>query len=535
MDIKANLTSRGGLIQAGNVLYQPSFLAVRLEDSALAPAANQQARLRRGRRDAGRARRLGQSAAGRRRPGRPAGARRRRIALRGTGDVAVDAGSVLDVTAGASLLSDGKLQGGKGGNVTLASHVLGQIPSNGGLLSFAGEVRGYGVTGGGTLSVASGGKIVLGGPVDAQDVTTLRLDPLLFSTGFGKYEINGYKGLTVADGAQIDVHMPVLRLEGGAAQAPGSGAPPADVLTRWTPALYTEDALRGTLTQRAGADLALYSDRAAQGGPIVGEGARQRRSRPLDPDPWRGPDHRAGPSRCLGRPHFHPGAARGRAALCPGQSPFGLDRRAGGAGHRRPQPCGDRRQGPALWHGAGRRRHRDRRHAELGGRCRYAHPSHRPPRHPASRLAAGRVRHAGRWTCRDAARRWSARTAAASCWPRPTTCTWTARCARRPVRQAAGGTLGIAFGGAFYQRNLSPEQAVLQERRLVLTQRQGESRLAAGLRPGQASAELVYGTGRLGVDRVEAGGFDNLALDASVFADGNVTLAMRQSLRLSGC
>ena len=77
VDIKANLTSRGGLIQAGNVLYQPSFLAVRLEDSALAPAANQQARLRRGRRDAGRARRLGQSAAGRRRPGRPAGARRR--------------------------------------------------------------------------------------------------------------------------------------------------------------------------------------------------------------------------------------------------------------------------------------------------------------------------------------------------------------------------------------------------------------------------------------------------------------------------
>ena len=227
MDIKANLTSRGGLIQAGNVLYQPSFLAVRLEDSALAPAANQQARLHvaggvmldaRGvwanlLRDA-------DGLAGL--PVRDGG----RIALRGTGDVAVDAGSVLDVTAGASLLSDGKLQGGKGGNVTLASHVLGQIPSNGGLLSFAGEVRGYGVTGGGTLSVASGGKIVLGGPVDAQDVTTLRLDPLLFSTGFGKYEINGYKGLTVADGAQIDVHMPVLRLEGGAAQAPGSGARP---------------------------------------------------------------------------------------------------------------------------------------------------------------------------------------------------------------------------------------------------------------------------------------------------------------------
>ena len=165
VDVKANLTSRGGLIQAGNVLYQPSFLAVRLEDSALAPAANQKARLHvsggvmldaRGvwanlLRDA-------DGLAGL--PVRDGG----RIALRGTGDVAVDAGSVLDVTAGASLVSDGKLQGGKGGNVTLASHVLGQIPSNGGLLSFAGEVRGYGVTGGGTLSVASGGKIVLGGP-----------------------------------------------------------------------------------------------------------------------------------------------------------------------------------------------------------------------------------------------------------------------------------------------------------------------------------------------------------------------------------
>ena len=94
VDIKANLTSRGGLIQAGNVLYQPSFLAVRLEDSALAPAANQQARLHvaggvmldaRGvwanlLRDA-------DGLAGL--PVRDGG----RIALRGTGDVAVDAGA----------------------------------------------------------------------------------------------------------------------------------------------------------------------------------------------------------------------------------------------------------------------------------------------------------------------------------------------------------------------------------------------------------------------------------------------------------
>ena len=35
VDIKANLVSRGGLIQAGNVLLQPSFLAPRIEDAAL--------------------------------------------------------------------------------------------------------------------------------------------------------------------------------------------------------------------------------------------------------------------------------------------------------------------------------------------------------------------------------------------------------------------------------------------------------------------------------------------------------------------
>ena len=163
VDVKANLTSRGGLIQAGNVLYQP-LPGRAARGLGTGPGRQPEGAAARLARHAGRARRLGQSAAGRRRPGRPAGARRRRIALRGTGDVAVDAGSVLDVTAGASLVSDGKLQGGKGGNVTLASHVLGQIPSNGGLLSFAGE-RGYGVTGGGTLSVASGGKIVLGGPL----------------------------------------------------------------------------------------------------------------------------------------------------------------------------------------------------------------------------------------------------------------------------------------------------------------------------------------------------------------------------------
>ena len=242
------------------------FLAVRLEDSALAPAANQKARLHVSGGVMLDARGVWANLLGRRRPGRPAGARRRPhrcaapVTWRGRGQ---RAGRDRWRLAGVRWQAARR----QGRHVTLASHVLGQIPSNGGLLSFAGEVRGYGVTGrpppcarrrslraalgaqdascgwtafalasvydqrllrpdrrgrradrrchaaagpdsfqrrllsfagevrgygvsGGTLSVASGGKIVLGG-LDAQDATTLRLDLSLFSTGFGKYEING--------------------------------------------------------------------------------------------------------------------------------------------------------------------------------------------------------------------------------------------------------------------------------------------------------------------------------------------------------
>ncbi|MCH5710104.1 hypothetical protein MMA99_23905, partial [Salmonella enterica] len=76
-----------------------------------------------------------------------------RVALRGTGDVIVEAGSVVDVSAGASVLPTGKLAGGKGGSVTLAANTMSQLGGSGGNLTLAGEVRGYGVTGGGTLSV----------------------------------------------------------------------------------------------------------------------------------------------------------------------------------------------------------------------------------------------------------------------------------------------------------------------------------------------------------------------------------------------
>ncbi|MFD4837394.1 filamentous hemagglutinin family protein [Achromobacter sp. NPDC058515] len=539
VDINADLVSRGGLIQAGNVLLQPSFQAPRIEDTALAPQPKQLARLHvasgamldaRGvwanlLRDA-------DGLAGL--PVRDGG----RVALRGTGDVTVDAGSVLDVSAGASVLTDGKLQGGKGGSVTLAAHALSQAPSSGGVLSFDGEVRGYGVTGGGTLSVASGGRIVLGGSSEPPDAETLRLDPSLFRRGFGKYEINGYKGLAVADGAQIEVAMPVLRLEGGAAQAPGSGAQPGDVLSLWTPPLYTEDPLRGRLTQRAGADLALYSDRAATGGPIVvGEGARVS----VDPggtiqikgadqltllgrlDAWGGRIAILEP-RIGEQPYVH--KANPRSVWIGGQAVLDV----AGRSHVAVDAKG-RRYGVAQAGGT----------IEIGGKLDWEADTDiasRPiDRHiilrPGSLLDASGTQAVLDLPGRGATVVGTDGGAIVLSSANSLHLDGALRAAAGSDR-AAGGTLGVSFGGAFYQRNLSPELAVQAERQLVLAQRQGESSLAADLQPGETSPDLAYGRARLGVDRIAAGGFDNLALNADVRADGSVALAMRQSLRLSG-
>ena len=113
VDVKANLTSRGGLIQAGNVLSLLPGRAAR--GLGTGPGRQPEARLH-----VSGGVMLTRAASGPICCGTPTAWPACRCAtaaasLRGTGDVAVDAGSVLDVTAGASLVSDGKLQGGKGG------------------------------------------------------------------------------------------------------------------------------------------------------------------------------------------------------------------------------------------------------------------------------------------------------------------------------------------------------------------------------------------------------------------------------------
>ncbi|WP_454622244.1 filamentous haemagglutinin family protein [Bradyrhizobium cenepequi] len=177
------------------------------------------------------------------------------VRLVSLGDVIVTEGSVIDVSSGGGIFAGGAVAGGRGGNVRLkASATIDGTSSTTGSLTLDGTVRGYGVNGGGTLAIASGGTIVLGG-----DITNgVLVAGDLLQSGFSHYDIDGQSGLVVAPGVRLDVTMPVYRLAPGAFTAP-TGADPEVALELWTPPQYLDNPAKAELTQRAGADLSLVS------------------------------------------------------------------------------------------------------------------------------------------------------------------------------------------------------------------------------------------------------------------------------------
>ncbi|KAG1457845.1 hypothetical protein G6F57_014813 [Rhizopus arrhizus] len=152
-------------------------------------------------------------------------------------------------------------------------------PPTGGRLVLDAELRGYGVEGGGTLAVTAG-KVVLGAkPSDAGD-DVLALAAPLFQQGFSGYEITGSGGASVAEGARIDVSMPVYRPVSDA-MGLATGAPARAALETWQPPVYLHDPVAGTVTRRRGASLSLQSGRSlslpgadADAALLVGRGAQ---------------------------------------------------------------------------------------------------------------------------------------------------------------------------------------------------------------------------------------------------------------------
>ena len=88
-----------------------------------------------------------------------------RVTLSSSRDVTLEAGSLIDVSSGGAVTADGQLLGGRGGDITLSAATTvneNSGTSQNGVLTLDGDLRGYGVDGGGTLTIQSGQAIVVG-------------------------------------------------------------------------------------------------------------------------------------------------------------------------------------------------------------------------------------------------------------------------------------------------------------------------------------------------------------------------------------
>ncbi len=451
-----------------------------------------------------------------------------KVSLRSTGTLNLAAGSVVDTSSGATLGVDGKLSGGKGGDVTLGAL---------GSLALEGEVRGYGVSAGGTLAVQAR-RVQIGDSATAPAADTLKLAGDFFNKGFSAYDITGNEGLLVTDGTQVDVTTPVYRV-GAQTSAGPTGSDLATVMERWAPALYQEDATKGVLTQRRGASLALTAGHQnstatelATTALTVGQGAV------INVDPGQGINvlsvgqltmngtlNAWGGSVSLGgltvqASEQASAAGHGRSIWVGENALIDVASRAVTAVNKRGSVYGQVRNGGKISIGGdidlstGIAKASDLFVVVREGALLDASGAQAALDVPGQ----GRVQVASNGGSISFASnnglyldgRFVARAGGAG---------------------AAGGSLSLALESPYYAKNAVTDR-VLNVRDLVLSQAHQASPL-----PGTAdaaAARLEYGHGGLGVDQVSAGGFDNLALlsNGLLSFDGDVSLNMGQSLRL---
>jgi hypothetical protein len=240
VQVNADLTARGGSLQLGNVLNQ--LLSTTRTDMLITAQAGKPTRVSLG--DGVRLDTRGLWSNLRTNPDDSASlayVNAGRVAIRSSGDIEIGSGSLLDASSGGAVLVNGKTRGGKGGDVTLESNAITAPGAT--HLRLDGDIRGYGVAGGGTLTIQAG-KVLIGQTDQALADDTLQLNSNLFNKGFAAYSVIGLKGLDLADGAALDVTMPVYRFA-EAASSQASGADPRSALQLWTPDLYQQDPLKG--------------------------------------------------------------------------------------------------------------------------------------------------------------------------------------------------------------------------------------------------------------------------------------------------
>ncbi|WP_085695876.1 filamentous haemagglutinin family protein [Pseudomonas sp. B26(2017)] len=465
------------------------------------------------------------------------------VSIRSSGDIEIGAGSLLDVSSGGAILANGKTRGGKGGDLTLESSAL-SAPGDT-HLTLDGQLRGYGVSGGGRLLIQAG-DILIGQADKPLADNTLQLQPDLFDKGFSAYSLIGLNRLDVADNTLIDVLMPVYRF-GDAAANHVSGTAPRQALELWTPTLYQENPLKAQLTQRAGASLTLQagSSEIALVDPTrntlsLGQGSR------ISVDPGQRINLRsAGQLTLDGELNAWGGTIDIR------QQQFGSINVADSS-----QTADKQTHNRSIWIGehavldvAGRvatgidALGRVYGQVGKGGSIVIGGETDAKKATATSADAYVIVRNGARLDASGAQAMLDIAgqgpTLVATDGGRISLSSYNGLFIEGDLRAAAGGAgaaggrLDIALETPSYLRS-DASNAVRVPREIVIGQDAGPSLLPASLQAGDAAPALQYGRARLGADQLMAGGFDNLSVlsNGLLSFDGNVDLHMNQSLSL---
>lgn len=465
------------------------------------------------------------------------------VSIRSSGDIDIGAGSLLDVSSGGAILASGQTRGGKGGDLTLESSALSAAGDS--HLRLDGQVRGYGVTGGGSLLIQAANVLIGQSDTDLAD-NTLQLQADLFDKGFAAYNLIGLNRLTVADNTRIDVLMPTYRFA-DTAPAQASGVDPQQALAEWMAPLYQENPTQAQLTRRAGASLTLQAGSSevalvdpARNTLTLGQGSR------INVDPGQSITLRgAGQITVDGELNAWGGTLDIR------QQPFGSMNVADSS-----QTADKDVHHRSIWIGE---------HAVLDVAARAATGVDALGRvyglvgKGGSIIIGGEI-DATKATAtaadayvivRNGARLDASGTRAlldiAGQGPTPVATdggrislsSYNGLFIDGDLRAAAGGAgaaggrLDIALETPSYLRS-NASNDVRVPREIILSQAPGKALLPSDLQAGEAAPSLQYGRARLSADQLMAGGFDNLSLlsNGLLSFDGDVNLHLQQSLSL---
>ncbi|MBB4200031.1 filamentous hemagglutinin family protein [Rhodoblastus sphagnicola] len=460
------------------------------------------------------------------------------VSLGSTGSVLLEKGSAIDVSSGAALERDGKLRGGRGGDVTLTANL--NSNSSAGLLELGGVILGYGVTGGGSLTVQAG-RVQIGSAAEAPAAGAVVLGEGFFNKGFGNYNVTGNQGLTVVAGADIDVSMPVYSL-GDRAVEVITGGDPAAALKLWTPPLYLPNVNNDLLVQRGGANLTLNAGNFQ--GTVADLASVQlsvERGAVISVDPGR-----AIRLSSIGQLTVDGALNAWGGSIDIGQTRISDAELARGLGHGRSIWIGDHAVLDVAARAATSVNLRGGRYGAVanGGNITIGSSIDLTTGEAASApdlfvvvRSGARLDASGAQATLDLAGQGAVNVASNGGAITLTSNNGLyldgAFVANAGGAGAAGGSLSIALEAPTYLATAAnTSNRVLASREIILSQAGVASGIAGA--PDAAADGLVYGYGRLGADRLTAGGFDNLTLlsHGLISFDNNVSLAMRQSLRL---